>query len=105
MSIPVAVIEIIVRGYHYLSSLDNAEELQYLLHTSVPTKELYQIKSSLKLHKMLFLAHAIAASGNTMKVFTYSGNPLEINLSQWMLFLKESVKITQAITSGLSKKN
>ncbi|MBD1930178.1 hypothetical protein H6F74_28745 [Trichocoleus sp. FACHB-90] len=33
-----------------------------------------------------------------MKVFTYSGNPLAINLPQWMLFLKESVKITQAIT-------
>lgn len=98
MSIPVAVIEIIVRGYHYLSSLDNAEEIQYLLHTSGSTKELYQIKSNLKLHKMLFLAHAIAASGNAMKVFTYSGNPLAINLSQWMLFLKESVKITQAIT-------
>jgi hypothetical protein len=98
MSIPVAVIEIVIRGYHYLSSLENPEQLQYPLHTSIASRELIQIQSNLKLHKMLFLSHAIAASGNALKVFTYSGNPLAINLPQWLLFFKESVKIVQAIT-------
>jgi hypothetical protein len=98
MSIPVAVIEIVVRSYHYLSSLETPEQLEYSLHSSIASKEFAQIQSNLKLHKMLFLSHAIAASGNALKVFTYSGNPLAINLPQWLLFFKESVKIVQAIT-------
>ncbi|ALB39962.1 MAG: hypothetical protein NTY89_10610 [Nostocales cyanobacterium LacPavin_0920_SED1_MAG_38_18] len=98
MSVPVTVIEIIVRGYHYLSCLDSAEQLQYSLHTSIANRELYQIKSNLKLHKMLFLAHAISASGNALKIFTYAGNPLAINLPQWLFFAKESLTILQAVT-------
>lgn len=96
MSVPVAAIEIIVRGYHYLSSLETPEQIEYSLRDSVASKELTQIKSNLKLHKMLFLAHAIAASGNALKVFVYSGNPLAINLTQWLFFLKESVNVVRA---------
>ncbi|MGA9380943.1 MAG: hypothetical protein WBV73_19430 [Phormidium sp.] len=96
MSVPVAAIEIIIRGYHYLSSLETSEQIKYSLHGSVASKELTQIKSNLKLHKMLFLAHAIAASGNALKVFVYSGNPLAINLTQWLFFLKETVNIVRA---------
>lgn len=98
MSVPVTVIEIIVRGYHYLSCLDSAEQLQYSLHTSIANREMYQIQSNLKLHKMLFLAHAISASGNALKIFTYAGNPLAINLPQWLFFAKESLTILQAVT-------
>lgn len=98
MSVPVTVIEIIVRGYHYLSCLDSAEQLQYPLHTSIANREMYQIQSNLKLHKMLFLAHAISASGNALKIFTYAGNPLAINFPQWLFFAKESVTILQAFT-------
>ncbi len=98
MSIPVAIIEIILRGYHYLSYLDSPEQIQCSLHTCIASRELAQIKSNLKLHKMLFLDHAIAASGNAIKIFAYSGNPLAINLPQWLVFLKESVKMVQAVT-------
>ncbi|MDM3849333.1 MAG: hypothetical protein PT119_04970 [Aphanizomenon gracile PMC627.10] len=98
MSVPVTVIEIIVRGYHYLSCLDSAEQLQYSLHTSIANREMYQIQSNLKLHKMLFLAHAISASGNALRIFTYAGNPLAINLPQWLFFAKESLTILQAVT-------
>jgi hypothetical protein len=34
------------------------------------------------------LAHAISASGNALKIFTYAGNPLAINLPQWLFFAK-----------------
>ncbi len=98
MSVSPAVIEIIVRGYHYISYLENSEQLQHSIHTSLASREIIQISSNLKLHKMLFLAHAIAASGNAIKVFCYSGNPLAINLTQWLLFLKESINIIKAIT-------
>jgi hypothetical protein len=98
MSMPVAATELIIRGYHYLSFLDSSEKLQYSLHPSIATKELFQIQSNLKLHKMLFLAHAISASGNLLKVFTYYGNPLAINLPQWLFLLKESVSLLKAAT-------
>ncbi|MBE9249919.1 hypothetical protein IQ226_12240 [Dolichospermum sp. LEGE 00240] len=104
MSVPVTVIEIIVRGYHYLSCLDSAEQLQYSLHTSIANREMYQIQSNLKLHKMLFLAHAISASGNALKIFTYAGNPLAINLPQWLFFAKESLTILQAVTRDTTPK-
>lgn len=98
MSVSASAIEIVVRAYHYVSYLDTPEKIQESLHSSITNKELNQIKSDLKLHKMLFLAHGIAASGNALKVFTYSGNPLAINLTQWLFFVKESVQIIQGMT-------
>jgi hypothetical protein len=98
MSVPVTVIEMIVRSYHYLSSLESPEQLHNSIHQSVATKELAQIQSQLKLHKMLFMAHAIAVSGNALKVFTYSANPLAINFPQWLAFIKESLNILRATT-------
>ncbi|BDA65973.1 hypothetical protein CAL7716_001390 [Calothrix sp. PCC 7716] len=80
MSVSVAVIELIVRGYHYLSSLESPEQVYSSMHNSIATKGIAQIQSKIKLHKMLFLAHAMGASGNVLKVFTYSGYPLAINL-------------------------
>ena len=44
---------------------------------------------------MLFLAHAMAASGNGIKIFLSSGNPLTFNLSQWLFLLKESIEIVK----------
>ncbi|MBD2730558.1 hypothetical protein H6G96_30640 [Nostoc sp. FACHB-892] len=96
MSTSVAVIELIVRGYHYLSCLENQEQLQNFKHTSIGLSEIAKIKSNLKLHKMLFLAHGMAASGNLLKIFIYSGNPVAINLPQWLSLMKESVHIIQA---------
>ena len=91
MSISPAVIEIIIRGYSYISHLDAPEKLQ----DSIANKEINRIKSHIKLHKMLFLAHAMAASGNGIKIFLSSGNPLALNLSQWLFLLKESVEIAK----------
>lgn len=97
MSISVAVIEIIIRAYHYLSGLENRWQMENSVNASLISKELANVESNLKLHKMLFLAHSVAASGNAMKVFAYSGNPLSINADQWMLFLQKSIKITKAV--------
>jgi hypothetical protein len=38
------------------------------------------------------------SGGNLLKVFTYSGNPLAINLPQWLFLLKESVSLLKAAT-------
>lgn len=97
MSVPTSIIELIVRSYHYLSLLESPEHLSNLVNSSIAVKEITQIKSNLKLHKMLFLAHAVAASGNALKVFSYAGNPLAINLTQWSALIKESVVIIKMI--------
>ena len=47
---------------------------------------------------MLFLSHTFAAGGNALKVFIHHGNPLAINISQWTMLLKESVKMVKAVT-------
>jgi hypothetical protein len=98
MSIQVAVIEIIIRGYHYLSSIKSEKMLNKPLIQGIASKELAEINSKLKLHKMLFLSHAIAASGNAIKVFTYGGNPLAINAPQWIMFVKESITMAKMMT-------
>ena len=60
--------------------------------------EITKMESNLKLHKMLFLSHAFAAGGNAFKIFINQGNPLALNISQWIMLLKESIKMTKAVT-------
>lgn len=96
MAISVAAIEIIVRGYHYLSEINNKEQL-YNFHSSIVDREIRQLHSDLKLRKMLFLSHLIATSGNALKIFVYHGNPLAINLTQWIVFLKECVNMVKIV--------
>lgn len=98
MSIPTAIIEIIVRAYHYLSSLKSKKMIQNSIFHSIASKELARVESNLKLHKMLFFSHMIAASGNGIKIFAYGGNPLAFNVVQWGTFLKKSATMYQALT-------
>ena len=98
MSISPAAIEIIIRSYYYLSYLENREKLP----NSLASREITHIKSNLKLHKMLFLAHAMGASGNGIKIFLNSGNPLAINISQWLFLLKESIEIVKFKTRDIT---
>lgn len=97
MSIPVAVIEIIIRAYHYISSLSDKKSVRPKLGNTILDSDLERVQNNLKLHKMLFIAHSIAASGNAIKVFSYGGNPLAINLPQWIMFIKESIKISKGL--------
>lgn len=96
MSVPVAVIEIIIRAYHYLSHVKK-QDLD-LSFKPIYQGDLDKIESNLKLHKMLFLAHTFAASGNVAKVIAYQGNPLAINFAEWIRWLDESINIVSALT-------
>lgn len=95
MSVPVAVIEIIVRAYHYLSyvkkqDLDSSLKPIYI-------KDIEKLEGNLRLHKMLFLTHTFAASGNVAKVIAYQGNPLAINFVEWIRWLDESINMVSAL--------
>lgn len=98
MTTSTACIEMIVRAYHFITSIKTEDELKLELVCSFATKDVKRIQSNLRLHKMLFLSHSVATAGNVVKVFTQQGNPLAINLPQWLAFLKESVVITQGAT-------
>lgn len=97
MAIVPASVEVIVRGYHGISLLNDENSLFNPAET-IAEKEITIIKGNLKLHKMLCLAHGIAASGNAFKVWTYQGNPTAINITQWMMFVKESINMLTAVT-------
>lgn len=92
MSTVPATIEIIIRAYHQLSLLKSKNTFN-----SIAKQEIEEIKNNLKLNKMLFLAHGFATSSNVAKVWAYEGNPLAINTSEWIFFIKESYKITNGI--------
>lgn len=95
MSISAASIEMIVRGYCYLLSAINEEFLDSAVK-GIAQREEDEIKEKLRLHKMLFIGHSIAASGNGIKVLLDSGNPLAINAAQWGMFINESINIVVA---------
>ncbi|MEG2246661.1 MAG: hypothetical protein RR942_14130 [Romboutsia sp.] len=94
MSAVPAIIEIIIRAYHGLSQVENNETVL----NSIAENEIKEMKDSLKLQKMLFLSHGFATSGNVIKVLANEGNPLAINVSEWSFFIKESIKMTNAVT-------
>ncbi|WP_051654248.1 hypothetical protein [Persephonella sp. KM09-Lau-8] len=89
MSTVPAVIEIIVRLYHILS-IDKIDK-------SLPLsqKEIIKIRNDIKLTKMLFYAHSIASAGNVVKIAFYHGNPMAINISQWLMLFKRGVEFTK----------
>lgn len=104
MSINVAVIEIIIRGYFYLSLGTSGENVNAETQHATPQyeQELNNIHNQMKLHKMLFLTHSVAAAGNAVKVIGYHGNPLALNLPQWLLFIKEAITIVKACTRDVT---
>ncbi|MBP0013365.1 MAG: hypothetical protein J7545_19090 [Roseofilum sp. SBFL] len=67
------------------------------LKASMGYGEIEKIQANLKLNKMLLLSRAIAVSGNGLKVFTYAGNPLALNVAQWLFLIKDSVAVVQGM--------
>ncbi|MBP0010436.1 MULTISPECIES: hypothetical protein [unclassified Roseofilum] len=94
LSMPVAAIDLVIRSYHYLSTL-KPEPCK--LKASMGYGEIEKIQANLKLNKMLLLSRAIAVSGNGLKVFTYAGNPLALNVAQWLFLIKDSIAVVQGM--------
>jgi hypothetical protein len=82
MNIVPATIEILVHLYHILS-IDKIND-----NAGLAEKEFWNIKNKIKLHKMLFYSHAIASAGNVLKIAFYNGNPLALNISEWVMLFK-----------------
>lgn len=80
------IIELLIRIYNQGSS-SHADpfSLQY-------EKELTEIHGNIRLHKLLFIAHAVASSGNVLKVIMYKGNPLSLNIPELLALTKETIR-------------
>lgn len=83
MSIPVMIIECIVRGGYTVKSLYEGKSIK----DSIPIIS----KKSHKLNSMLFVAHTIATAANLGKV-CFTSNPLSINAPQWTSFFRYGMK-------------
>ena len=84
MSIPVAIIEVVVRLFYFAKRLHEGYSFLDALPINIPGKS-----RKPKLQTMLFTAHTIATAANAGKVY-FAANPLGINLPQWLWFIKNS---------------
>lgn len=85
MSIPVLIIEVLVRILYLIKNLNSGKSLT----ESIPIDTLTNKKP--KLQTMLFTAHLFATTANAGKVYL-TQSPLAINYPQWIIFAKYSFK-------------
>lgn len=86
MSVPVMIIEVLVRVYFFIKSIRDGKSIKESLPFMISKKN-----SNPKLNTMLFTAHAIATSVNAGKI-AVTQNPLSINYTQWLVFTRYSYK-------------
>lgn len=84
MSIPVAIIEVVVRLFYFAKRLHEGHGFLDALPINIPGRP-----RKPKLQTMLFTAHAVAAAANAGKVY-FTMNPLGVNLPQLLWFIKSS---------------
>lgn len=82
MSIPVLIIEVLVRGSYFFKRLHEGHEIMEALPLNIPNGKLKP-----KLQTMIFTAHTIATSVNLAKTAIIQ-NPLAVNYPQWLMFFK-----------------
>lgn len=83
LSIPVMLLEVIVRLAYGLKRLNEGNSIKDSLPLSLNRKK------NPKLSTMLFIAHSSATAINLGKVY-FTENPLSINYPQWLAFAKYS---------------
>lgn len=84
MSIPVMIIEVLVRVLYFAKRLYEKHTFMESLPFDLPGR-----KRQPKLQTMLFTAHTIATAANAGKVY-FMQNPMAINLAQWQWYAKVS---------------
>lgn len=81
MSIPVLIIEVLVRGSYFFKRLNEGHKVMKALPLNTGGK------MKPKLQTMLFTAHTIATTVNLSKT-AITQNPLAVNFPQWLMFFK-----------------
>ena len=86
MSIPVLMIEVLVRTFYFLKRIHEGHGLVESLPFNLPGQP-----RKPKLQTMLFTAHAIATAANAGKI-AFTQNPLATNVPQWLWFAKSAIQ-------------
>lgn len=81
-------IELLNRLYHKKTSNSYETPGLYL------DRNLNELEQNIRLEKMLFISHSVAASGNVTKIIMNQGNPLSFNMPVWLGLIKQSVQFT-----------
>lgn len=81
MSIPTMITEVVIRIGYALKKLKEGKSINECIPFSVKRKNNY------KLSTMLFLGHTSSCAINAGKIY-FTQNPLAINYSEWLMFLK-----------------
>lgn len=85
MAVPVAVIEILILLYGFLSFPRIDDD------SPISIKEYEKAKLNIKKSRMKFAAYATASSGNLVKMSLYGMNPLAFNLPLWLGLIKQII--------------
>ena len=86
MSLTPLLVEVVVRLSYFGKQLDQGKSLLEAVPFELPGGEPKPV-----LRKMLFVAHLIATAANAGKVVVGQGNPLLVNWSQWLAFVRYAV--------------
>lgn len=92
MSIPVLIIEVLVRTFYFLKHLHEGHSFMQSIPFNIPGES-----HKPKLQTMLFMAHTISTAANAGKV-TFTKNPLTINFPQWIWFFKNAMHQLKWVT-------
>jgi hypothetical protein len=86
MSTSVAAAEVVLRGYFWVRrKLDETYEAETAHEAEVVGAATTDAHP--RFQAMALAAHALGAAANAGKVAVYAGNPLAINIAQWLRFL------------------
>ncbi|UZD48725.1 hypothetical protein [Peribacillus frigoritolerans] len=83
------IIELLTRIY-FKCTLKKDE-----LASPMYAKNLKELQENIRLQRLLFCAHSVAASGNIIKIILLQGNPLAFNTAELLAFIKQSIRIGQ----------
>ena len=84
MSVPVMVIEILVRVAYFVKRVHEGHSFGESLPINIPF-----MKRQPKLQTMLFTAHTIATAANAGKIY-FTRNPMSLNWAQWLRYAQIS---------------
>lgn len=93
MSVPVAVKDLVIKGY---LSLTKPEINRFL---PIAEKERAELNQRLKKEEMLLIANSVATTGNLLKFVSppNCGNPCALNLPQWVAFIKNGINMLRGV--------
>jgi len=93
MSTSVAAAEVVLRGYYFLRRhFDDEYDAEVCYTAEVAGEKSWRFNRHPRFMGMKLTAHTIGAAMNAAKVTVYQGNPLAVNYTQWLSFVRDAIR-------------